>query len=390
MLAKLDELISTINGIDFATQSTLASLNGKDFATETTLELFRQTFIAEDFATQGTLLSLLNAFNAEDFATQTTLASVNNEVQLIHNDTQAITTNTLNTFLELQSIDNHQQIIENLLTAIDTNVLNSFLELQAIDNSTSATSTNTLNTFTELQSIFAQALLQTAAQQSIDAKVATETTLAALETHAGVIETNTGNTATDAAAIEALLLLALPLFYTDALANTSATSSIAATNAANLPSINTDTGLLVASNALINVQTLAIQTKLDQFVDNWMQPDTNVIDAQQLDNLNTLRNFQGGATGLWEINAAQVEWTATAAARTLTFYQDKAGGVGDEIEIQSFVIGPAAGSFNTFELLALKQDILFSDGDQLRVEIDVLAALETVDVEIQWREIHDN
>jgi hypothetical protein len=60
-----------------ATEATLASIDGKEFATQTTLAALLSAFNSEDFATQTTLASLLSAFNAEDFASETTLASLN-------------------------------------------------------------------------------------------------------------------------------------------------------------------------------------------------------------------------------------------------------------------------------------------------------------------------
>ena len=81
-LAAVDTKLGSIDGKDFATQTTLASLEAKDFATQTTLasleakDFATQTTLAliegKDFATQTTLASL----EAKDFATQTTLASL--------------------------------------------------------------------------------------------------------------------------------------------------------------------------------------------------------------------------------------------------------------------------------------------------------------------------
>ena len=53
----------------------LASLDGKDYATQTTLASLLSAFTSEDFASETTLNSLLTAFNAEDFASETTLAA---------------------------------------------------------------------------------------------------------------------------------------------------------------------------------------------------------------------------------------------------------------------------------------------------------------------------
>lgn len=70
-----EETLASIDGKDFATQTTLAAvladttaIKNKDFATQTTLA----ALAAEDFATQATLASL----EAKDFATETTLAAL--------------------------------------------------------------------------------------------------------------------------------------------------------------------------------------------------------------------------------------------------------------------------------------------------------------------------
>lgn len=54
-------LLASIDGKDFATQTTLSALNSKDFATQATL---------------ASVLSSLGTLNAKDFATQATLASI--------------------------------------------------------------------------------------------------------------------------------------------------------------------------------------------------------------------------------------------------------------------------------------------------------------------------
>lgn len=88
--AKQDDqitLLTSLDGKDFATQTTLAALltafNNEDFATETTLAALNTAFGTTDFATQTTLNALLTAFNAEDFATQTTLAAQAADIDLL-------------------------------------------------------------------------------------------------------------------------------------------------------------------------------------------------------------------------------------------------------------------------------------------------------------------
>lgn len=68
-------LLASLDTKDYATQTTLAALNSKDFATQTTLELVRLLLVAlegKNFATEATLSTL----NGKDFATQTTLELV--------------------------------------------------------------------------------------------------------------------------------------------------------------------------------------------------------------------------------------------------------------------------------------------------------------------------
>ena len=82
----------TLNGVDFATETTLndflTAFNNTDFATETTLSLLKGVVDAIKLdtanldvalstrATEVTLNALLTAFNAEDFATETTLNAI--------------------------------------------------------------------------------------------------------------------------------------------------------------------------------------------------------------------------------------------------------------------------------------------------------------------------
>lgn len=83
----LNALLTAFNSEDFATQTTLNALltafNAEDFASQTTLAALLAAFSAEDFATQTTLDALLTAFNAEDFATQTTLAAQAADIALL-------------------------------------------------------------------------------------------------------------------------------------------------------------------------------------------------------------------------------------------------------------------------------------------------------------------
>jgi arginine repressor len=70
--------------LDEPSRALLASLDGKDFATQTTLAALLTAFNAEDFATQTTLEAarvLLASIDGKDFATQTTLAALLTELQ---------------------------------------------------------------------------------------------------------------------------------------------------------------------------------------------------------------------------------------------------------------------------------------------------------------------
>ncbi len=103
--AKLEQvrgLLATIDGKDFATQTTLNSLltafNAEDFASDDKLEAVRlllQTLSSKDFATQTTLNALLTAFNGEDFATQTTLAQVLAKLTKLETDLLDVKANQL-------------------------------------------------------------------------------------------------------------------------------------------------------------------------------------------------------------------------------------------------------------------------------------------------------
>jgi sulfur carrier protein ThiS len=85
--------LQTLNTVDFATETTLATLltettfTSTDFATETTLAslLTEATFSGTDFATETTLATLLTeaTFSATDFATETTLDAVKTAVESI-------------------------------------------------------------------------------------------------------------------------------------------------------------------------------------------------------------------------------------------------------------------------------------------------------------------
>lgn len=98
-----------------ATEATLSSIDGKDFATQTTLAQIETN--TGDAVTE--LQSLNTAFAAEDFATQTTLAQVE--------------TNTSNTYNELQ-------IISALDFASETTLNNIYTDTQQIVVNTTALS----------------------------------------------------------------------------------------------------------------------------------------------------------------------------------------------------------------------------------------------------------
>lgn len=64
--------LTTLTGVDYATEATLAALAGVNFATETTLAALLTALGSVDYATEATL----SALAAEDFATEVTLSSI--------------------------------------------------------------------------------------------------------------------------------------------------------------------------------------------------------------------------------------------------------------------------------------------------------------------------
>jgi len=184
ILANIEALLTSIDGKDFATETTLAaiqalltSIDGTDFATETTLANFLTAFNNEDFATETTLLALSAKFNSlgqklsaasapvvlstEQEAILTAIDTVLDAIKL---DTASLVTNTGDIATETTLT-----AVEALLTTIDTVLDNIKLDTANLDVALS-----TLATEATLSAI------ETLLTSLNSTDFATETTLAAL------------------------------------------------------------------------------------------------------------------------------------------------------------------------------------------------------------------
>lgn len=75
-LQSANSSLTSLDGKDFATETTLAALNSNDFATETTLS----NISSRDFATETTLSNI----SSRDFATETSLSNLNSKVVAVN------------------------------------------------------------------------------------------------------------------------------------------------------------------------------------------------------------------------------------------------------------------------------------------------------------------
>lgn len=154
-----------IEGVDFATETTLSSLESKDFATETTLASLE----AKDFATESTLASL----EAKDFATESTLTDAYNKLDSL--EAKDFATETT-----LASLESKDFATENTLS----DAYNRLVELEAKDFATETTLASLESKDFATESTLLDAYNKLDSLESKD--FATETTLSSIKNTDGI------------------------------------------------------------------------------------------------------------------------------------------------------------------------------------------------------------